>query len=88
MELLAAGRRIRGWFGATLWRAARFWTAKELAAMVKATDLTAGPVRGAIFFPPWTALARVMAPLDPQHTALGAAFVALQATKPGGAEHC
>jgi hypothetical protein len=40
MELLAAGRRIRGWFGATLWRAARFWTAKELAAMVKDADLT------------------------------------------------
>src|SRR5690349_638370 len=45
-----------------------------------------GPWRG--FLPAWTALARVMAPLDPQHTALGAAFVALQETKPGGAEHC
>jgi ubiquinone/menaquinone biosynthesis C-methylase UbiE len=31
----AARRRICGWFGATLCRAARFWTAKELAAMVK-----------------------------------------------------
>ncbi len=59
--------------------------------MVKDAALTAGPVRGAIFFPPWTALARVMAPLDPQLgkvNTLGAAFVALQAAKPGGAEHC
>jgi len=47
-----ARRRIHGWFGATLWRAPRFWTAKELAAMVKDADLTAGPVRGAVFFQP------------------------------------
>ena len=40
---------------------------------------------GAIFFPPWTALARRMAPIDPvlgEVTTLGAAFVTVQATKP------
>jgi hypothetical protein len=56
--------------------------------MVKDADLTAGPVCGAIFFPPWTVLARVMAPLDLQHSTLGAAFVALQATKPSHTGHC
>jgi hypothetical protein len=45
-----------------------------------------GLIKGAIFFPPWTAaLARAMASLDPlldEVTTLGAAFVAVQATKP------
>ena len=44
-----------------------------------------GSIKGAIFFPPWTVLARVMAPLDPplgEVTTLGAAFVAIKATKP------
>jgi ubiquinone/menaquinone biosynthesis C-methylase UbiE len=84
-SLWAARRRIRGWFGAKMWRAARFRTAKELAAMAEGAGLTVGLIKGAIFFPPWTALARVMAPLDlplGELTTLGAAFVAVQATKP------
>jgi SAM-dependent methyltransferase len=84
-SLWAARRRIRGWFGAKMWRAARFRTAKMLAAMAEGAGLTVGSIKGAIFFPPWTALARVMAPLDPplgEVTTLGAAFVAVQATKP------
>ncbi len=83
-SLWAARRRIRGWFGAKMWRTARFRTAKELAAMAAGAALTVGSIKGAIFFPPWTALARVIAPLDPplgEITTLGAAFVAVQATK-------
>ena len=81
----AARRRMRGWLGATLWRAARFRTAKQLRAMTEHAGLTVGPVKGAIFFPPWMPLARLMAPLDRtlgDITTLGAAFVAVQATKP------
>jgi 2-polyprenyl-3-methyl-5-hydroxy-6-metoxy-1,4-benzoquinol methylase len=81
----AVRRRIRGWFGATLWRAARFRTASELAVMVRSAGLTVGAINGAIFFPPWTALARLMAPFDlslGEVTTLGAAFVAVRATKP------
>ncbi len=84
-SIWAARRRIRGWFGANMWRAARFRTAKELAAIAKDAGLMVGSVKGAIFFPPWTAVARVMAPLDPwmgKITTLGAAFVAIKATKP------
>ena len=43
------------------------------------------PVQGAIFYPPWTALARLLAPLDStlgEMTTLGAAFVAIRVTKP------
>jgi SAM-dependent methyltransferase len=81
----AARRRIRGWLGAKLWRAARFRTATELVALTIGAGLTAGLVKGAIFYPHWTTLARVMAPLDARLgdiTTLGAAFVAIQATKP------
>jgi SAM-dependent methyltransferase len=84
-NLWAVRRRIRGWFGSKIWRAARFRTAKELAALAEGAGLIVGSTEGAIFFPPWTALARVMAPLDPslgKVTTFGAAFVAIQATKP------
>lgn len=84
-SLWAVRRRIRGWFGAKLWRTARFRTAKELAALAAGAGLIVGPVQGAIFFPPWVTLARVMAPLDPllgKVTTVGAAFLAIQATKP------
>jgi ubiquinone/menaquinone biosynthesis C-methylase UbiE len=84
-SLWAARRRIRGWFGAKMWQAARFRTAKELAAMAEGAGLTVGSIKGAIFFPPWKTLARVIAPLDPpmgEITTMGAAFVAVLAAKP------
>ena len=52
---------------------------------IRSAGLTVGAIRGAIFFPPWAALARLMASFDlslGQVTTLGAAFVAVQATKP------
>jgi SAM-dependent methyltransferase len=81
----AARRRIRGWLGATLWRAARFRSANELAATIKRGGLTIHAIRGAIFFPPWVPLDRLMAPFDlslGRATRFGAAFVAIQATRP------
>jgi 2-polyprenyl-3-methyl-5-hydroxy-6-metoxy-1,4-benzoquinol methylase len=84
-SLWAARRRVRGWLGARIWRTAKFRTAKELMGMTAAAGLTPGSVKGAIFYPPWTALARLLAPLDPalgEMTTLGAAFVAIQVTKP------
>lgn len=80
----AARRRVRGWLGAAFWRAARFRTARQIAALAASAGLSVMVIRGAIFFPPWTALARVMAPLDPvlgRHMTVGAAFLAVQATK-------
>ena len=81
----AARRRSRGWLGAKMWRTARFRTASELATMAGGAGLKVSLVKGAIFFQPWTSLARVMAPLDPslgKVTTFGAAFVAIQAMKP------
>ena len=84
-SLWAVRRRIRGWSGAKLWRQARFRTATKLAEMIKQAGLIVGSIQGSIFFSPWTTLARVMATFDPrlgEVTTLGAAFVAIQATKP------
>lgn len=83
-SLWAARRRIRGRFGARLWQTARFRTAKELSALQADAGLTVNSVKGAIFYPPWTVLARFIAPLDRwlgDRTTLGAAIVAVQATK-------
>ena len=83
-SIWAARRRVRAWLGSPTWRAARFRTAGELLAMARQAGLSVGRVQGAIFFPPCTALARVIAPIDArlgQLTTLGAAFVASQATK-------
>jgi hypothetical protein len=47
-------------------------------------------IHGSIFFPPWTRLARAMAPFDQrlgEITTLGAAFLAIEATKPGLGEN-
>lgn len=80
----AARRRIRSWFGARIWRAARFRSAKQLAAVINDSGLTVDAIHGAIFFPPWAPVARVMAQFDlrfGQTTTFGAAFVAIRATK-------
>jgi len=83
----AARRHIRGWLGSRLWRAARFRTAHRLAQLVADTGLVVSSTRGAIFFPPWTPAARMIASIDAtlgRFTTLGAAFIAVQAAKPGG----
>ena len=87
-NLWALRRRIRGWLGNRLWRAARFHTADELRRLAAGAGLEARAVRGAVFYPPVAALACAMAPLDPwlgRITAIGAAFVALRAEKPAEA---
>jgi SAM-dependent methyltransferase len=80
----AARRRVRAWLGAKLWQTAHFRTAGDLAGLVRHAGLTPGPIHGAIFFPPWTRLARLMARFDVRlgtMTTIGAAFVAVRGTK-------
>ncbi len=87
-SLWALRRRIRGWLGNPLWRAARFHTEGELRRLAEGAELEVRAVRGAVFYPPVAALACAMAPLDPwlgRITAIGAAFVALRAEKPAEA---
>lgn len=80
----AASRRIRSWFGAQMWRAAHFWTARELRRLAGNADLRADRACGAIFYPRWEFAARLMAPVDRtlgERTTFGAAFLALRARK-------
>lgn len=81
-SLWAALRRLRGWLGAKTWKAARFRTASELRALVELAGLSVKTVRGAIYYPPVSAFARTLAPIDShlgRLTTFGAAFIALGA---------
>jgi hypothetical protein len=83
----AAWRRLRAWAGSKTWRAARFWSAGELRSLVRDAGLVPGATRGAAFYPPVGAAARLLEPVDPylgRVTRFGAAFVAVQALRPGG----
>lgn len=83
-SLWTARRRLRGWLGSPIWRSARFWTATELRALVEQAGLKVCEVRGAIYYPPVGALARLMAPVDSaisRITMLGAAFIAVQGVR-------
>jgi ubiquinone/menaquinone biosynthesis C-methylase UbiE len=82
----AAARRIRGWLGAAMWKAAQFRSSRELRRDVEAAGFCVEHVSGAVYYPRVTLLARLMAPVDPmfgEATTFGAAFVALRASKPG-----
>ncbi|MBI3993732.1 MAG: class I SAM-dependent methyltransferase [Candidatus Lambdaproteobacteria bacterium] len=80
----AAWRRVRGWSGSPVWRAATFRSAGELKRLVAETGLAAERTAGAVFYPPLAGVARLMAPLDPRLgsiTTLGAAFIAVAAVR-------
>ncbi len=84
-SLWAAERRLRGWFGSSAWRRARFWSRGELSALAHGAGLHAAQVRGSVFYPPSGLLARLAAPLEPTLTLLnapGAAFLVLASDKP------
>jgi ubiquinone/menaquinone biosynthesis C-methylase UbiE len=83
-SLWAAGRRLRSWFGAAMWRPARFRSARELTALAQAAGMRVEHVSGAVYYPRSALLAQLMAPLDPlfgELTTFGAAFVAVRSRK-------
>jgi ubiquinone/menaquinone biosynthesis C-methylase UbiE len=83
----AAWRRLRAAGGSKTWRAARFSSAAELRSLLRAAGLAPASERGAAFYPPIGAAARILEPVDPflgRVTRLGAAFVAIAARKPRG----
>jgi ubiquinone/menaquinone biosynthesis C-methylase UbiE len=83
-SLWAASRRLRSWFGAEMWNPAKFRSAGELRALVRAATFRVEHVSGAIYYPRSRLIARMMAPIDPllgELTTFGAAFVAVQASK-------
>lgn len=85
-SLWALWRRLRALSGGSPWRAATFWGPGALRGLLTSVGLRAGPVRGAVYYPPVGRVARMAAPLDPamgRVTAFGAAFLAVAGDKPG-----
>jgi SAM-dependent methyltransferase len=83
----AAWRRLRAAAGSKTWRGARFRSAAELRSLLRAEGLAPASERGAAFYPPIGAAARILEPVDRllgRVTRLGAAFVAIAARKPQG----
>jgi 2-polyprenyl-3-methyl-5-hydroxy-6-metoxy-1,4-benzoquinol methylase len=82
----AVARRIRAWLGSPLWKRGRFRTAGELRRLSREAGLEPGAIRGAVYYPRCRLAARSMQYVDPglsRLTTIGAAFIALCATKPG-----
>jgi SAM-dependent methyltransferase len=81
----AAQRRIKGWWGSKIWQSARFRSAGELKQLMRDASLDVGEGRGAIFYPPCAAAARLFTPCDAwlgQRTTIGAALVTVVGRKP------
>lgn len=84
-NLWAVQRRIKGWLGSNLWRAAHFRSRADLLALADRAGLKDATVTGAVFYPPIGLVAKTVAPVDRwigRWTTLGAAFLVLKATKP------
>ncbi len=84
-SIWAGLRRLRGWFGSPTWKAARFRSSGELRTLAEQAGLSVTALQGAIYYPPATLAARLLAPFDPWFGRLsifGAAFIALGAVKP------
>ena len=83
-SLWAASRRLRGWFGAKMWNAAKFRSATELRALVEAANLRVEHRFRRNLLSPLSPHREMMAPIDPllgELTTFGAAFVAIEASK-------
>ncbi|MFT6582392.1 MAG: ubiquinone/menaquinone biosynthesis C-methylase UbiE [Alphaproteobacteria bacterium] len=81
----ALQRYVRGLFGSRLWRRGNSWTATQLRELARDAGLPPMKIRGSVFYPRCVRSARVMARFDEtlgRRTTLGAAFIALSATKP------
>lgn len=84
-SLWGAHRRVRAFLGDATWRAARFRTASELRNLIEDAGLVVLQERGAIYYPPYARVARLLATLDQwlgQKSTFGAAFIGISASKP------
>lgn len=84
-SLWAAIRRVKGWLGSGLWRNSRFSSSTALRRELERAGLAVTATRGAVFYPPWSWAARLVAPFDcllGHQTTFGAAYIATSARKP------
>jgi ubiquinone/menaquinone biosynthesis C-methylase UbiE len=84
-SLWAARRRVSGWLGSHTWRSATFRTVRALKVLVTGTGLSVTAVRGAIYYPPFTPMASMLAHYDAwigERMTAGAAFLVIVGEKP------
>lgn len=82
----AFARRLRSWCGSSLWKKGFFRTPAELreVASIVGLDTAGDSIKGAIYFPRWFPVARLLAPYDKlfgRLSHIGAAFYVMKATK-------
>jgi ubiquinone/menaquinone biosynthesis C-methylase UbiE len=81
----AVSRRVRGWFGSSMWRDTHFWTLGELQRLLQQAGFLVTASRACVYYPPFDLAARVVGEHDHAFSFLGqvgAAFVAVRAEKP------
>lgn len=81
----AMRRYIKGRLGSPLWRRGHFRTAAQLRKCAEDAGLTVESIRGAVYYPRSLHLARLMSRIDDKLadvTTVGAAFLAMAASKP------
>jgi len=84
-SLWAAKRRVSGWRGSRVWRAASFRSAHALKGLVTGAGLAVTGVHGAVYYPPFGAMAALLAGCDAwigKRTTAGAAFLVVEGRKP------
>jgi len=80
----AVKRRLQSVIRQTFWSSVHFWTRRELHRRLTEAGLSIEATRGAIYFPPISAVARRIARMDPVLGRLGtfgAAFLCVAARK-------
>ena len=84
-SIWAAKRRLQSLGKETFWSSVHFWTRRELQRGIAEAGLRVEAVRGAVYYPPLTGIARLMARLDPmlaRFSTIGAAFLCVVSRKP------
>ena len=87
-SLWALQRHLRALFGSRLWKMGHSWTAGQLCGYATGAGLSPTDIRGAVYFPRNRIAARYLAGFDDSFsrvTTIGAAFIAMSATKNGAA---
>jgi SAM-dependent methyltransferase len=84
-SLWAAKRRVSSWLGSRVWRTATFRSEYALKGLVTEAGLAVTGVHGAVYYPPFGAMAAVLAGCDAwigKRTTAGAAFLVVEGRKP------
>uniref|UniRef100_A0A7S4K3P3 Methyltransferase type 11 domain-containing protein n=1 Tax=Odontella aurita TaxID=265563 RepID=A0A7S4K3P3_9STRA len=81
----ALERRLKAMRGSSLWKKGVFRTAEELKGLALSAGLLPSRISGAVYYPRYLPLARLLSPYDhifSRISTVGAAFLAMKASKP------